>query len=137
MYQKLTIIGNLGGDPVMKFVPNGDAVTTFSVAASNKYTTKDGSKVEETIWFRVTTWRKLAENCNQYLSKGSRVFIEGRLTPDKETGSPRVYEASDGTHRASFEVLALEVKFLSSKGDVAAKPQQAQAQEAQEEQIPF
>ena len=114
MYQKLIIIGNLGSNPEMRFTPNGDPVTTFSVATSRKYGEKD-----ETTWFRVSTWDKQAEACNQYLRKGSKVFVTGRLVPDKATGSPRTFQRDDGTWAASFEIMASEVKFLDSKPEQA------------------
>jgi len=111
MYQKLIIIGNLGSDPIMKYTTDGKAVTTFSVAASNR---KD-----ETVWFRVSTWDKLAETCNQYLHKGSKVLVEGALKADAQ-GNPRVYERKDGLGwAASFEVVASSVRFLSGKDEPA------------------
>ena len=107
MYHKLTIVGNLGKDPEMKYTTDGKAVTTFSVAASNR---KD-----ETVWFRVSTWDKQAETCNQYLHKGSKVLVEGVLKADAQ-GNPRTYERKDGLGwAASFEVVASSVKFLSGK----------------------
>lgn len=117
MYQKNIIVGNLGKAPEMKFAPNGDAVTSLNVATNRKYTDKGGQKVKETTWFRVTVWRKQAENCNQYLKKGSLVLIDGRLQADKTTGGPRVWTRQDGTAGASFEVTAQEVIFLSPNGD--------------------
>jgi len=116
MYQKVTIIGNLGGDPEMRYMPDGTPVTNFSVATNRKWTNKDGSSGEETIWFRVAAWRRLGEICNQYLSKGSKIYVEGRLTPDKATGGPRAWMGADGQPRASYEITALEVKFLGSAG---------------------
>ena len=110
MYQKLIIIGNLGKDPEMKYTTDGKAVTTFSVAASNR---KD-----ETVWFRVSTWDKQAETCNQYLHKGSKVLVEGALRADG-AGNPRTYEKKDGGWAASFEVVASSVKFLSGKDEPA------------------
>ena len=74
MYQKIIIVGNLGRDPEMRFTPEGNPVTSFSVAASRRYKDKD-----ETTWFRVTVWGKQAETANQYLQKGSKVLVEGRL----------------------------------------------------------
>ncbi len=112
MYQKLIIIGNLGKDPEMRYTTDGKAVTTFSVAASNR---KD-----ETVWFRVSTWDKQAETCNQYLKKGSKVLVEGRLQSDKESGGPKLYQRKDGTWGASFEVAADTVRFLSGKDEPAA-----------------
>jgi single-strand DNA-binding protein len=114
--QKIIIIGNLGADPSMRYAPNGKAVTNMSVAETRKYTGSDGEKVQETTWFRVTVWDKRAEVCNQYLSKGSKVYIEGRLKPDPKTGGPRVYQGQNGPG-ASFEITADAVEFLSSRGD--------------------
>lgn len=116
MYQQVTIIGNLGTSPELKFMPNGDAVCSFSVATNRTWKNPDGSKAEEVTWYRVTAWRKLGEVCNQYLTKGRQVFINGRLTPDKNTGGPRVWTGNDGQPHASFELTALEVKFLGGGG---------------------
>ena len=114
MYQKLIIIGNLGSNPEMRFTPNGDPVTTFSVATSRKYGEKD-----ETTWFRVSVWGKQAESCNTYLSKGSKVLVEGRLKSNSD-GNPNVYQRKDGTWASSYEVVAESVKFLSGKDEPAA-----------------
>ena len=113
MYHKLITVGHLGKDPEMKYHPNGQAVTSFSVATSRKYKSGNGEIVTETIWERVSVWGKAAEACNQYLKKGSLVLVEGRLSPDKATGAPRIWTKQDGTPATSFEVTALEVKFLS------------------------
>jgi len=91
MYQKIIIMGNLGNDPEMRYTPQGKPVTNFSVATNRKWTNADGTPGEETIWFRVSAWGKLGEVCNQYLSKGRQVFVEGRLRPDPETGAPRIW----------------------------------------------
>ena len=112
MYQKLVIIGNLGNDPEMRETPSGQAATNFSVATNRKWTGSDGQLNEETVWFQVSTWGKLAERCNQYLTKGQKVFCEGRLTVDRETGGPRIWMDQDGNPRASYELIAFEVKFL-------------------------
>ncbi|RMD62223.1 single-stranded DNA-binding protein [Candidatus Parcubacteria bacterium] len=114
MYQKIQIIGHLGNDPQMRYTSTGSAVCNFSVAVNRKYTNSKGEIVKETAWFRVATWGKLAENCNQYLRKGRQVFVEGRLVPDPNTGGPRVYQRNDGTFGASFEVNAITVKFLDN-----------------------
>jgi len=113
MYSKIIIIGNLGRDPELKFTADGKAVASFSVATSRKY--KD---TDETTWFRVSVWDKQAEACNQYLSKGSKVLVEGRLRPDPN-GNPTVFQRKDGTWGASFEIMASEVKFLDSKPEQA------------------
>jgi len=117
MYQKIIVAGNLGKDPEMRYAPNGDAVTSFSVATSRKYTDKGGNKVEETTWFRVSVWGKQAETCNQYLKKGSKVLVEGRLIADKATGGPKIWTRQDGTAGSSFEITAEGVRFLSSSRD--------------------
>ena len=117
MYHKITIVGNLGRDPEMRYTPSGQAVTNFNVATTRKWTGNDGQIQEETVWFRVSTWGKLAETCNQYLQKGRQVFIEGRMTVDRESGGPRVWTDQNGNHRASYEVTAMDVKFLGNRGD--------------------
>lgn len=117
MYHTIIIVGNVGRDPEMRYTPSGQAVTSFSVATNRKYTSSNGESVSETTWFRVSAWGKQAEIVNQYLKKGSKVLVEGRLTPDKETGGPRIWNAQDGASRASFEVTAQTVRFLSSRGE--------------------
>jgi len=118
MFHTIIIAGNLGRDPEMRYTPSGQAVTTLSVASSRNYQDGSGQQVKETIWFRVTTWGKTAENCNQYLHKGQKVLVEGRLVPDLNTGGPRIWNRQDGTPGASFEVSAQTVRFLSSRGEV-------------------
>ena len=118
-YQKVIIVGNLGRDPEMRYMPDGTAVTSFSVATNRRWTNQDGSQGEETVWFRVSAWRRLAETTAQYLSKGRQVMVEGRLQPDKATGGPRVWTGQDGAPRASFELTADQVVFLSGRGDAA------------------
>lgn len=118
MYHTLILVGNVGRDPEMRYTPSGQPVTSFSVATNRQYQANNGEQVKETIWFRVTTWGKQAETCNQYIKKGSKVLVEGRLTADPATGGPRVWAPSDGSGaRASFEVTASNVRFLSSRGD--------------------
>ncbi|NLE43903.1 MAG: single-stranded DNA-binding protein [Chloroflexi bacterium] len=119
MYQKLIIIGNLGRDPEMRFTPDGTPVTTFPVASNRQWSNPDGSRGEETTWFRVTAWRRLAETCNQYLKKGRSVLVEGQLRPDPATGGPRVWTGNDGLPRAQYEITALTVKFLGGRGEGA------------------
>lgn len=117
MYQKVTIVGNLGKDPEMRFTPSGQAVTSFNLATNRSYTGSDGQRVKETVWFRVSVWGKQAENCNNYLRKGSKVLIEGRLIADPATGGPRTYNRQDGTTGASFEISASTVQFLDSRAE--------------------
>ena len=140
MYHKILIVGNLGGDPEMRYTGDGKAVTNFSVAVNNKWSGKDGQLHEETVWYRVAAWGKTAEACNQYLQKGRQVFVEGRLRADPETGGPRVYQKNDGSSGAAFEVTAQTVKFLggrgsggSNSGDFGGGEPAAEA----DEEIPF
>ena len=116
-YQKVIIVGNLGRDPEMRYTPDGTAVTSFSVATNRKWTNSDGSQGEETVWFRVSVWRKQAEIAAKYLAKGRQVMIEGRMTPDRATGGPRVWTGQDGTPRASFEMTADRIIFLSGRSE--------------------
>ncbi|HSV86517.1 MAG TPA: single-stranded DNA-binding protein [Levilinea sp.] len=115
MFHTTIIVGNLGQGPEMRFTPGGQPVTNFPVACNRQYTNSAGQPVKETIWFRVSIWGKQAETCNQYLHKGSKVLVEGRLNPDPNTGAPRVWE-SNGRHGASYEIVASQVRFLSPKG---------------------
>ena len=139
MYHTIIIVGNLGRDPEMRYTPTGQAVTNFSMATSRKYTGSDGQLVDETTWFRVSVWGKMAEACNQYLHKGSKVLVEGRLRPDPNTGTPRVYERQDGTYGSSFEVTAQTVQFLSSRAENEALGGQGGDEPESEngEEIPF
>lgn len=107
MYQKLLIVGNLGRDPDMRFTETGKAVTSFSVAVN---------RGDEVTWFQVSAWERLAEVCNEYLSKGRRVLVEGRLKPGSD-GGPRVWTGKDGVARASFDMVASSVQFLGGKGE--------------------
>jgi len=133
-YQKLIVVGRLGGDPSVRFTPSGAQVTSFSVATDRKYKGSDGEQISETTWFRVTTWNKLAEVCAEYLKKGSEVLVEGTLSPDKETGGPKVFQRQDGTSGASYEVRADAVRFVGGKPQGAS---QERPQADEEEGIPF
>jgi single-strand DNA-binding protein len=116
-YQTVIIAGNVGRDPEMRYTPSGQAVTSFSVAVNESYTNNNGEKVKKTVWFRVSAWGKQAEICNQYVKKGQMILVEGRLTGDQATGGPRVWTGQDGQPRASFEISASVVRFLSSRQD--------------------
>lgn len=141
MFHTLIIVGNVGRDPEMRYTPSGQAVTSFSVATNRRYTSSNGEQVNETIWFRVSAWGKQAEICNQFLKKGSRVLIEGRLTPDKTSGGPRIWQKQDGTSAASYEVTAQTVRFLTTRGESEAGGMPSEASDAAvapaEDDIPF
>jgi single-strand DNA-binding protein len=139
MYQQITIVGYLGNDPDMRFTPNGQAVTGFSVATSRKYTNNSGQKIDETTWFRVSVWGAQAESCNQYLHKGSPVLVVGRLRPDPQTGNPRTFTRQDGSMGASFEVTAQNVRFLPAGKGTASYEEDFGDEEggAADDEIPF
>jgi single-strand DNA-binding protein len=137
MYQKIIIVGRLGRDPEMRYTPSGQAVTSLSVATDNVRTV-DGKTIKETTWFRVSVFGKQAESCNTYLQKGKLVLVEGRLSTDAKTGGPRIWTAQDGTPRASFEILASSIKFLSARSEGGeSAPAGEDFDNAPSEDIPF
>ncbi len=136
-YHTIILVGNLGKDPEMRYTPSGQAVTNFNVAVNDNYTSSSGEKVERTIWFRVSTWGKLAEVCNNYLKKGRKVLVEGRMVVDQATGGPRVYTRNDGSSGSTFEVTANTVRFLSSRTDEEGGSQAAEVSGEGEDNIPF
>ena len=110
MYQHTVVVGHLGKDPEMRYLPSGDPVVRFSVATTRKWTTRDGQPGEKTTWFSVDVFGRQAENCNQYLRKGSLVLVEGEI-------DARAYTAQDGTPRASLDLRARNVRFLGGRGE--------------------
>jgi len=123
---KIMLIGNVGSDPEMRYMPNGKAVTSFRMATNYRYVGSDGERREETEWFRVSVWGKQAESCNQFLSKGRRVYVEGRL-------HSRNWEGQDGQMRTSLEVSANRVIFLDKVAPVSL-PEEG---ELEPEDLPF
>jgi single-strand DNA-binding protein len=126
---KVMIIGNLGQDPEMRYTANGNAVTTFSVACNRSYGGADGERREETEWFNVVTWNKLAETCSQYLQKGRRAYVEGRL-------QTRSWEGQDGQKRYRTEVIASTVLFLD-RSQAAPMPEDSGGAPPELEEVPF
>ena len=114
MLNKCMIIGNLGADPEMRYTANGNAVTTFRVATSRQFSGPDGQRREETEWFSVVTWNRLAETCSQYLTKGRQVYVEGRM-------QTRSWEGQDGNKRYTTELIAETVKFLGGRDGARAE----------------
>ena len=102
---KVMIIGNVGSEPEMRFTPNGNPVTSFRVATNRVYTTAEGERRQETEWFTVVAWNRLAENCNQFLTKGRAIYAEGRL-------HTRSWETQDGQKHSRPEIIASRVIFL-------------------------
>lgn len=117
MFQKVTIIGNLGADPELRYLPDGTAVCNLSVATNRRWNDANGQRQEETTWFRVSVWGRRAEVANQYLTKGRQLLIEGTLRPDPATGGPRVFTRQDGSAGAAYELRADSFTFLGGAGD--------------------
>ena len=114
MYQQITLVGNLGRDPEMRYTPSGKAVTNFSIATSRSWTGQDGQRQEKTVWFRVNAWDRLAETCNQYLTKGQKVLVVG------EVEEPNIWTDREGKARASLDVRARTVQFLNTRAEKEA-----------------
>lgn len=109
MVNKVILIGNLGSDPEIRYTQSGTAVATFNIATSERWKGKDGQQQEQTEWHRIVAWRRLAEICGEFLSKGSKVFIEGKL-------QTRKWEDRDGNTRYTTEVVARDMQMLSPRG---------------------
>jgi single-strand DNA-binding protein len=137
MYQEITLIGNLGREAELRYIPSGSAVCDFSLAVNREYKNSAGEQIKETAWFRVSVWGKYAEAINPYLTKGKQVLVVGRLRPDKDSGGPRVYQKQDGTWAASFEVTANEIKLLGKKNGESGGGDEGPESRTDEEEIPF
>lgn len=126
---KVMIIGNLGRDPEIRYTSGGKPFTTFSVATSRSWVTSDGDRREATEWFNVVAWGNLAEICNQYLRKASRVYVEGHL-------QTRNWEDQDGHRHSRTELVANEMLILDSRPNSA--PRQSENQSSEDEpDLPF
>ena len=127
MYQQITLIGHLGADPEMRYTQDGTPVTSFRIAVNRRRRAQDGTTQEETVWFGVSAWERQAELCNQYLTKGQRVLVVGEIR------EPRIYTDREGNTRASLDVRARTVRFLSPRdGAQGPAPDQGEG-----EDIPF
>lgn len=120
---RITVIGNLGNEPEMRFTPSGRQVTSFRVATDWRYTTPDGERKEDTEWFTVVAWGRLAEQCNRFLTKRRLVYVKGRLRLKR-------WEGQDGQQRARNEIVADRVKFLDRQAvamgaETPAKPEES------------
>ena len=114
MFNQIIAIGNLGGDPELKYMPDSTAFCSFSLATKNR---------DVTLWIKCTVWGTQAETFNQYMKKGSKVQVVGTVMPDKATGNPRAYLRQDGSPASSLEVRVNSFTFLDSRGDTAADGQ--------------
>jgi single-strand DNA-binding protein len=110
---KVILVGNLGRDPELRYIPSGQAVANFTLATNDRWRDKEGNNQERTEWHRIVVWGKSAENCAQYLQKGRSVYIEGRL-------QTREWEDKDGNKRQTTETIAQTVQFLGGRGGAGA-----------------
>lgn len=141
MFEKVIVVGNLGNDPEMRYMPDGTAVTNFSVATNRQWTDQaTGEGVEQTTWYRVSVWGRQAESCNEYLKKGRTVLVEGRMNADPDTGGPRLFTRQDGTVGTSYELRAFNVRFLGGSNGNGKKDDDssyAGSPVSEEDEIPF
>lgn len=138
MYSKTVVVGNLGRDPEMRFTSGGQSVTSFSVATNRRWTDQNGQTQEKVTWFRVTAWGKLGELCNQYLSKGRIVLVEGDIEAS-------AWKSQEGEARATLELTARNVRFIGGRdlvvggggGDRMQEDSMSNSANIDEEEIPF
>jgi single-strand DNA-binding protein len=109
-YQHTVVVGNVGRDPELRYMPSGDPVASFSLAVSRRWTNRDGQPQEKTTWFNVSVFGRQAETVHQYVTKGRQVLVEGEV-------EARAYTAQDGTPRASLDLRARDVRFLGTRGE--------------------
>jgi len=126
---RVMLIGNVGTEPEMRFTPSGNPVTSFRLATNRFYTGPDGERKQETEWFTIVAWKKQAESCNQFLTKGQRVYVEGRF-------QTRSWLWQDGQKYSRVEVVANRVLFLDRQ-PLAALPEEPTAEEVEPENLPF
>jgi len=128
---RMMVIGNLGTDPEMRYTPSGRPVTRFRIAATRTYNSADGERHQDTEWFTVVAWGQLAEVCNQYLTKGRRAYVDGRLHSDS-------WEGQDGQTRFSNEIVADRVLFLDRQPTgLSSTEEQSSPSMGEEEDLPF
>lgn len=117
-FNKITLVGNLGRDPELRYTPQGTPVCTFSMATNERRKDKNGEMQDQTTWFRVTLWNRQAETASQYLQKGRPVYIEGRLRVEE-------YTDRDGKQRYALEVTATDMQFIGGRYDEASQDRAA------------
>lgn len=126
---KVILVGRLGRDPETRYTGGGQAVANFTLATDSSYKDRSGERQKRTEWHRIVVWSRLAEICQQYLKKGSLVYIEGRL-------QTREWEDKSGQKRTTTEVVATDMRMLGSRGDSPAAGGRAGATEAPEQEFP-
>ena len=133
MLNRVILIGRLGKDPEVRYMPNGEAVCNFSVATSESWKDQNGQRQERTEWHNITMYRKLAEIAGQHLKKGGLVYLEGRI-------QSRKYQGKDGIERTAYDIIANEMKMLGGNTQAPAQkqqPAQAQTQDDISDDVPF
>lgn len=133
MSHVVSFVGNLGGDPEMRYLPSGTAVVNMSVATNYEYKNAEGEKVKEVTWFRLTFWGKSGEVVNTYFKKGMPIHVVSARLKGNEKGSPRVYQRDDGTWASSFELTVDRWEFVSGANGANGQP----SVEEEKEVIPF
>ncbi len=113
MLNKVMVIGRLGQDPELRYMPNGSPVCNLSVATDESYTDREGNKVDKTEWHRVVVYQRQAETCSTYLGKGSLVYVEGSL-------QTRKWQDQQGQDRYTTEIKAMRIQFLDRRGEGGA-----------------
>jgi single-strand DNA-binding protein len=120
---KVILVGNLGVEPEVRYTGGGQAVANFNIATSESWTNKDGSREERTEWHRIVAWGKLAELCGEFLAKGRKVYVEGRL-------QTRSYADKEGVTRYVTEIKAQDIQFLDGGGGKGAGSSEGHAPES-------
>ena len=128
MYHKIIVVGNVTRDPELRYTPAGKAVCTLNIAVNDGW-----GDNKSTIWIKAAVWEKGAESAAEHVKKGSSVLVEGRLSPDKDTGSPRVYQRKDGEYGASYDMTAEVWRFVGNKNTGA----EVVSEVSTDENIPF
>ncbi len=127
MINKVILIGNLGADPEIRYTQGGTPVANFRIATTETWRNKEGGKEEHTEWHKIVAWRKLGEICGEYLSKGSKVYLEGRIRTRK-------WQDRDGNDRYTTEIEARDVQFLTPRGGNASGARSGDEQGYDQEQ---
>jgi single-strand DNA-binding protein len=130
MLNKIMLIGNLGKDPELNVTQEGTPVTKFSLAVSRSYKSRSGETKDETEWFNIVAWNKLAETCERYLHKGSKVYIEGRL-------QTRKYTDRNGVERTGIDVIASDMEMLTPKSASASSSSESYSAGSANDRDPF
>ena len=127
---KIILIGNVGADPEMRYTPTGKPITSFRIATNRVYTTASGERKQETEWFTINAWGKLAETCNQYITKGKLVYVDGSLRTS-------TWDGQDGQKRFRLEVTANTVQFLDRQPSTVQLPADDFPDGIDPEDLPF